>query len=160
MQIPKIGSSVPPMIQSHDDCALGYAVTGVEAATPVVRQRPGSISRLLACIVVTATLGACGLDINPGLSNGPGSLLVDPGMYSELHCKDLVAQWTSLRSREQDLRRLQDKANEGTGGAFIGALSYRTDYEVVLSDEKILLHEAAEQHCELSHSYESDQNIR
>jgi predicted small lipoprotein YifL len=94
-----------------------------------------------------------------GLSNGPGSLFVDPGRYSAYHCKDLATQWKTLLKREKDLRALMDKASEGGGGVIIGALAYRSDYESVLTEKKLLQREAAEKNCQLVATYESDQGI-
>lgn len=94
------------------------------------------------------------------LSSSAGTYIVDPGRYSVLHCKDLVAQWTTLSAREQELRKLQDKASEGTGGAFIGAISYRADYEAVLADKKLVQQEANGKNCSLVPNYQSDQTIR
>lgn len=87
-------------------------------------------------------------------------LLVDPGHYSVYHCKDLVAESQNLATREKQLRDLMDKASEGTGGTIIGAFSYRTDYETVLEQQKLLKRTAAEQKCELTPSYNSDRIIR
>jgi hypothetical protein len=111
---------------------------------------PGALIRVAAA----AVLAAC------SMSNGPGTLMVDPGRYSVLHCKDLISQWNSLNSREQELRKLQDKASEGTGGAMIGAISYRADYEAVLSDKKLVQRAANDQNCALTPTYQSDQTIR
>lgn len=87
-------------------------------------------------------------------------LLVDPGHYSVYRCKDLIAEAQNLASREKQLRDLMDKASEGTGGTIIGALSYRSDYEVVLEQQKLLKRAATEQKCEMTPSYSSDRIIR
>jgi hypothetical protein len=94
-----------------------------------------------------------------GLSDGPGSLFVDPGQYSAYHCKDLATQWTTLLKREKDLRALMGKASEGGGGVVIGTLAYRSDYESVLTEKKLLQRDAAEKNCQLVATYESDQSI-
>ncbi len=105
-------------------------------------------------ILAAAALAGC------GLSDGYGSLIVDPARYSAYHCKDLVAQRANLLKRERELRNLIDKANEGTGGVAVGAMAYRTDYEAVLSEEKLLQRTAAEKNCELVPTYQSDQSVR
>ena len=64
-----------------------------------------------------------------GMTDDPGSLLIDPGRYSAYHCDDLAARWKGLVAREKDLRALMDKADQTAGGAVIGSLAYRTDYE-------------------------------
>jgi len=95
-----------------------------------------------------------------GLSDGPGALFVDPGHYSALHCKQLIAESQNLANRERDLRNLMDKASEGGGGTIIGTFAYRSDYESVIQQKKLLQRAAAEQKCELVPSYNSDRIIR
>jgi hypothetical protein len=105
-------------------------------------------------LLALAALAGC------GLSDGPGGLLVDPGHYSAYHCKDLIAESQNLANRERDLRNLMDKASEGGGGSVIGAFAYRSDYETVLEQQKLLKREVAAQKCELTPSYNSDHVIR
>lgn len=100
------------------------------------------------------TLGGC------GLGNGPGSFLVDPGRYESYHCNDLVTRWKQLADREKDLRALMDKASQSGTGAVVGAVAYRSDYEAVLTEEKLVQREAAEKKCELTTTFQSDQSIR
>ena len=53
-----------------------------------------------------------------------------------------------------------DKANESSGGALIGNLTYRADYEDVLGEEKVLRRAAAEKNCDLSTpAAQSDRSI-
>jgi len=107
---------------------------------------------LLAGFVVTALAGC---------SNGAGSLLVDPGHYNAYHCNDLAAQWKVLVAREKELRELMDRADQGGGGgAVIGSLAYRADYESVRSDERLLQREAAAKNCNSATQFQSDQAIR
>lgn len=106
-------------------------------------------------IVVGVTLAGCALD------EGPGQFAVDPGRYEFYHCNDLAARLNALRAREKELRSLMAKASEGGGGTVIGALSYRTDYETVLSEEKLLQRTAAEKKCEVAPpTFQSDQTVR
>jgi hypothetical protein len=106
-------------------------------------------------IVVGVTLAGC------TLSEDPGQLGIDPGRYEFYHCNDLAAQLKSLQARENELRSLMAKASEGSGGAVIGALSYRADYETVLSQEKLLQRTAAEKKCEVAPpTVQSNQTVR
>jgi hypothetical protein len=92
--------------------------------------------------------------------DGPGAFLIDPGRYSAYHCSDLIARWKVLVAREKELHGLMEKADESAGGAVIGSLAYRTDYESVLSEEKLLLRESAEKNCGFTPQFQSDQTIR
>lgn len=91
---------------------------------------------------------ACAL-VGCSMNDGVGSFLIDPGHYSVYHCKDLVARLNALQAREKDLSNLMEQANAGPGGAIIGNLSYRADYENALGEEKVLRRAAAEKQCEL-----------
>jgi hypothetical protein len=95
-----------------------------------------------------------------GLNDGPGTILVDPGRYTAFHCDELATQWKVLLTRERELHGLIDKAGEGTGGAVIGSLAYRTDYESVLSEEKLLQRTAVEKNCGFTPEFQSDHTIR
>jgi hypothetical protein len=65
-----------------------------------------------------------------------------------------------LIAREKELNGLMDKASEGgSGGAVIGSLAYRTDYNSVLSDEKLLQQTAAEKDCGFTPEFQSDHSI-
>jgi hypothetical protein len=100
-------------------------------------------------------LAGCGVG-----TDGMASLSVDPAKYSGFHCKELVGQWAGLVAREKQLRNLIDKASEGGGGTVIAAVAYRGDYNTVLQQEKVLKRTAADQNCELTPNYSSDQTIR
>ena len=65
-----------------------------------------------------------------------------------------------MATREKDLRGLIDRANETSTGAVLGSIAYRSDYEAVLSEEKLLQREAAEKKCVLTPDYQSDHTIR
>jgi hypothetical protein len=116
----------------------------------------GSKARIVACVVVAPLVVAgCGVG-----TDGMASLAVDPARYSGYHCKDLIGQWNGLVAREKQLRDLIDKASEGGGGTVIAAVAYRGDYDTVLQQQKVLKRTAAEQNCELTPNYSSDQTIR
>jgi hypothetical protein len=104
-------------------------------------------------LLAAAALSGCG-------SDGAASLLVDPARYSAYHCKELIAESANLAAREKKLRDLMDKASEGGGGTIIGTLAYRSDFETVLEQERMLKRTAAEQKCELVPTYSSDHTIR
>jgi len=110
-------------------------------------------STALGVVVAAATLVGCG-------SDGASTFIVDPARYSVYHCKDMVTQLKTLLTREQELRALMDRASEGTGGATIGAVAYRADYEKAVGEERLLRRAAAAKKCELVTTYQSDQSIR
>jgi hypothetical protein len=95
-----------------------------------------------------------------GLSDGAGALFVDPGRYTLYHCDDLAARRKVLTARESELRGLIERAGESTGGAVVGSLAYRSDYDSVLAEEKLLARNAAEKNCSFASPLQSDQTIR
>jgi hypothetical protein len=110
----------------------------------------------VSVVAAMVVLGGCGSLRTDGVT----SLVVDPARYEGFHCKDLVGQWNGLVAREKQLRNLIDKASDGAGGTVIATVAYRSDYDTVLEQEKVLKRTAAEKNCELEHNYNSDQGIR
>jgi hypothetical protein len=95
-----------------------------------------------------------------GLSDGAGALFVDPGRYTLYHCDDLAARRKLLIARENELRGLIERAGESPGGAVIGSFAYRSDYDSVIAEEKLLQRNAAEKNCSFASPLQSDQTIR
>jgi hypothetical protein len=117
----------------------------------------GGPSAMLAKVLLGAAIGVAAAGC---MSNGPGSLFVDPGHYDSYHCNDLQTRWQYLNKREIELRNLMDKASTGPGGTVIGAVAYGTDYQSVLTEKKLVQQQAAEKNCELERKFQSDQSIR
>lgn len=113
---------------------------------------------IAACRALAVTLAAGLAGCSAG--DSPGALLVDPGRYSAYHCNDLATRKKELATREKELRELIERADQGTGGAVIGSLAYRPEYESVLSEEKLLQRTAAEKNCNPTQQFQSDQIIR
>ncbi len=145
------------MAWCDDIDGMPTALRATPLALPYLRR---SISRakcvrLLLGLFVAVILTGCGSNY------GAGSLIVDPGHYNAYHCNDLDARAKALSSREKELRALMDKASEGGGGVLIGTLAYRTDYESVLTEEKLVQREQAEKKCQQpTTNFQSDQTIR
>ena len=108
----------------------------------------------LSSFAVLALTG-CGLS-----TDGAGALFVDPGRYTLYHCDDLAARRKILIARENELRGLIERAGESTGGAVIGSFAYRSDYDAVLAEEKLVQRNAAEKNCSFASPLQSDQTIR
>jgi hypothetical protein len=95
-----------------------------------------------------------------GLSDGAGALFVDPGRYTLYHCDDLATRRKALITRENELRGLIERAGESPGGAVVGSIAYRSEYDSVLAEEKLLQRNAAEKNCNFASPLQSDQTIR
>jgi len=125
---------------------------------------PGGFALLgVAAVALAAVLAGC-------TSNDSGELLIDPGRYSAYKCDDLATRWKVVSAREKELHGLMDKAAQSNGGAVVGSLAYRVDYNAVISDERLLQRTAAEKNCGFtfqfqngqpqSTQFQSDQTIR
>jgi hypothetical protein len=106
------------------------------------------------CVIAVVALSGC------ASGNGPGQLLVAPGTYDAYKCKDLTQVWDQLNKRETELRANMDRASQGGRGTVIGAAAYGTDYQVVLTQKKMVQQQAVVKNCELVKSYQSDQTVR
>jgi hypothetical protein len=103
----------------------------------------------------------CLAGVTAGCSTSVDTYLIDPGHYTAHHCKQLVDRLKELQTRQNELRNLTDKANEGGGGALIGGMSYRVQYERAVGEEKVLRGTAADKKCAIDGPVlESDQVIR
>jgi hypothetical protein len=101
----------------------------------------------------------CGLT-GCGMSDGAGALFVDPGRYTLYRCDDLAARRKVLVARETELRGLIEKASESPGGAVVGSLAYRSEYDSVLAEQKLLQRKAEEKNCGFVAPSQSDQVLR
>jgi hypothetical protein len=113
---------------------------------------PPVFTSILFCITAL-TVASCG-------SDGPDTIWVDPGKFMLYHCDDFSRRLKELTARENELRGLIDKANESAAGAVIGSIAYRSDYDAVLAEEKLLQRKATEKKCGFTTEYQSDQIVR
>jgi hypothetical protein len=95
----------------------------------------------VASIVLCGVLGACASG-----DNAP-TFLSDPGKFQYHNCEQITAQGKAISTRQQDLKRLIDKAGESAGGSFVGAIAYQTDYIAATEDLRLLKAAAAEKNC-------------
>ena len=77
------------------------------------------------------------------------TLLADPGRFSVYHCDAMPGKLAGIQERQRELSNLMARASDGAGGALIGTMSYRGDYEIAIEEEKVLRRVAAEKNCNL-----------
>jgi hypothetical protein len=124
------------------------------------KTRPRYYARMTTSVLSIVLFCIAALIVGSCASNDPGAIWVDPGKFTFYHCDDLARRSKDLAAREVELRSLIEKANESTAGAVIGSIAYRSDYEAVLSEEKLLQRKATEKKCSFTTDYQSDQIIR
>jgi hypothetical protein len=53
-----------------------------------------------------------------------------------------------------------ERANESAAGSVIGSLAYRSEYDSVIAEQKLLQRNAAEKNCSFASPLQSDQTLR
>src|SRR5690242_11846966 len=86
-------------------------------------------ARLAAAMLGTALIAGCASTADSSLT-----LFADPGKYQYSTCEQLAGQRKHWSSREEELRLLMGKAEQGTGGALVNVLAYKADH-VAASEE-------------------------
>jgi hypothetical protein len=77
----------------------------------------------------------------------PFTVFADPGTYAYYTCDQIAATQASWRAREQELKLLMDKAGQGTGGAVVNIIAYKTDYVRAGEELKVLEATARSKNC-------------
>lgn len=88
----------------------------------------------LACFV--SILAACSTAHDSAFT-----VFADPGKYQYYSCDQLAVQSKSWTQREEELRALMNKAEQGVGGAVVNLLAYKADH--VAATEELRLIEVA-----------------
>jgi hypothetical protein len=104
-------------------------------------------------LLALVPLAGCG-------SDGAGALFIDPGRYTLYHCDDLATRRKVLIARETELRALIERASESAAGSVIGSLAYRSEYDSVIAEQRLLQRNAAEKNCSFASPLQSDQTLR
>src|SRR5207302_1979635 len=72
------------------------------------------------------------------VSNNPLTVFADPGKYQYFSCEQIVANRNVWSAKEQELKMLMDKADQGAGGAVVNVLAYKADYVAASEELKVL----------------------
>jgi hypothetical protein len=108
---------------------------------------------LSLALLALVALAGCG-------SDGAGAIFIDPGRYTLYHCDELATRRKALLVRETELRGLMERASESAAGSVIGSLAYRSEYDSVIAEQKLLQRNAAEKNCSFALPLQSDQTLR
>jgi hypothetical protein len=84
---------------------------------------------------------------NPLTANNPFTVFADPGEYSFYNCDQLAGQRTGWKAKEQELKLLMDKANQGTGGAVVNVIAYQGEYAAATERLKVIEMTARNKNC-------------
>jgi hypothetical protein len=88
------------------------------------------------------------------------TLLADPGKYQYSSCEQMALQRKTWTTREQELKQLMDRAEQGAGGAVVNALAYKADYVAATEELKMLERAARSKHCASPENWGSSSAIR
>ena len=126
---------------------------GPRRASPTRTGWYGALSSFALSSLALLALTGCG-------SDGAGAIFVDPGRYTLYHCDELATRRKALIVRETELRGLMERASESAAGSVIGSLAYRSEYDSVIAEQRLLQRNAAEKNCSFASPLQSDQTLR
>jgi hypothetical protein len=92
--------------------------------------------------------------------DNPLTLFADPGKYQYSSCEQLAAERKLWSTREQELRLLMDKAEQGTGGAVVNVLAYKADYVAASEELKVIENAARSKKCATPENWGSNSGVR
>jgi hypothetical protein len=113
--------------------------------------------RPFAALIWPALLAACASEISHPLTGG---FFADPGQYEFFSCEQIAASRMGLKAREQELKQLIDRAEQGTGGAFVSAIAYKGDHRAVREQLQVIDATARDKKCKSSENSGSTSAVR
>jgi len=84
----------------------------------------------------------------------------DAGKYQYHNCDQLAAAAKTQAAREQELKALIDKAEEGFGGVVVSLMAYRTDYVAAEEELRVIETTARSKHCVTPTTWQSNAVIQ
>lgn len=146
---------------ANDRLAIDRPRARAPRASPARGRWYGALSSFVLLSFVLSSLALLALVPLAGCgSDGAGAVFIDPGRYTLYHCDDLATRRKALIARESELRGLMEKASESAAGSVIGSLAYRSEYDSVIAEQKLLQRNAAEKNCSFASPLQSDQTLR
>ena len=123
-----------------------------------IADRPPLTTRLVfalsACLAL-AFLTCCSSSIGNSVT-----FFSDPGKYQFSSCEQLAKQRKQWSEKEQDLRLLMERAEQGTGGAVVNVIAYKADYVAATEELKVLENAARSKNCERPETWPSNSAMR
>jgi hypothetical protein len=114
------------------------------------RVRAGCVAALLA-----AGLAGCGTISDDTAARAAFA----PGRFDIYTCKDLDERADTVRRRQIELEQLMARAEQGTGGAFVSAIAYRSDYVQTRGELAELNKALNEKQCAIGNKYSSGRAV-
>jgi len=105
-------------------------------------------------LLAAACLSACSSVVNTP------TIFADPGKYQYNTCEQIAGQRKFWSTREQELRTLMDKAEQGTGGAVVNVLAYKADHVAANEELRVLESTARSKNCDNPENWRSNSAVR
>jgi hypothetical protein len=121
----------------------------------VPNRRRRELPRVVSVVVSGALLVGCA-----STSDSPVTIFADPAQYQYSTCEQLAGQRKFWTTREQEIKQLMDKANQGAGGAIVNVLAYKADYVAAGEQLKVLEAAARAKNCETPANWRSNSVVR
>jgi hypothetical protein len=117
--------------------------------------------RRLAVAAVASTLLAVGLAgcASPISEDTAVTLTMSPGVYDIYSCDNIAASIVGARARQIELEQLMARASQGTGGAFVSAITYRSEYLQTRATLVELKRAASAKQCATESKYSSGRAV-
>jgi hypothetical protein len=117
------------------------------------KNAPGIARRLRCCMpFLCMAVAACSSvsEVTP---------LVDSGKYQYHNCEQLSGARKAMIAKRDDLKGLIEKAEQGTAGALVSAVVYRSDYAQTLQELTVIDATARTKDCLTTASWRSNAEI-
>jgi hypothetical protein len=127
-----------------------------KAATCSASAKGHFFGSFTALIVLSALgLGGCG-SISERTA---ATAFVAPGRYSIYQCHDLDNRIRSAQNRVLELEQLMARTAQGTGGQFINAIAYQSEYAHTRGQLKAMSDTAADKNCASQSQWSSQRSV-
>src|SRR5262249_53517769 len=88
------------------------------------------------------------------------TFFADPGAFDYHSCDQIAALRQHWSSREQELKQLMTKAEQGTGGAVVNVIAYQADYVQAQEQGRVLACAARSKNCPTPENWRSNSSVR
>jgi hypothetical protein len=106
------------------------------------RMAIGSEPYCAACVFI-----ACAFLAGCAAATSSPTVFADPGAYQFSSCENLTVKRKEWTDKEQELRLLENKAEEGTGGAVVSVFAYKSDHVRATEELKLIESAARAKNC-------------
>jgi hypothetical protein len=113
------------------------------------------VARIAGVFLTGAVLVGCS-----STGDSPLTIFADPGQYQYSTCEQLAGQRKYWSGREQELKLLMDRADQGAGGAIVNVLAYKADHVAAGEQAKLIEAAARAKNCEIPANWRSNSVVR